>query len=140
MYRELLKMKSKDNNVYTENYWVCYQEMHNTVTTNISHWKHTGTKDVQSHYITITKLWILNLTRSNQQCLYFPLRRRLLIEPLGRPQQCLSAAWEDVDKEDTACEDPADEDVGCGDPADEGVGCEDPADEDVGCGIQLMRA
>ena len=54
---ELLKMKSRDNNVYTENYWVCYQEIHNNVTTNISHWKHTGTKDVQSHYITITKLW-----------------------------------------------------------------------------------
>ena len=53
---------------------------------------------------------------------------------LGRPWRRSAAAWEDADKEDTACEDPADEDVGCEDPADEGVGCEDPADEDVGCG------
>ena len=108
--------------------------MHNNVTTSISHWKtHRGTKDVQSQYITVTKLWSLNLTRSNQQCLYFPLQRCLLIEPLGCPRWRSAAAGEDADKEDTACEDLADEDVGCEDPADEEVGCEDPADEGVGC-------
>ena len=40
---------------------------------------------------------------------------------LGRPWRRSAAAWEDADKEDTACEDPADEDVGCEDPADEDI-------------------